>query len=156
MKKRTKRTVSFLLLLGILLGSLVSCGGDTEEKEFVSEELPKQLEEAGAFSEKLEELEEEILLQLFEMDEEKVSACAGFASTGLTAEEVAVFEMTDEQAAKDGEALLKAHWEYQKESNVDYRPQEMPKLEKAVIERRGKTLLFLVAADYEAAGTVLK
>ena len=80
---------------------------------------------------------------------------AGFASTGLTAEEVAVFEMADEASAKDAEGLLQTHLDYQIEANEDYRPQEMPKLEKAVVARRGKTLLFLVAADYAAAERVL-
>lgn len=143
------------LALAILLAVGLTACGDRGEKGFDPETTPKALMDAGAFSEELEELEEVILLRLYELDESKVASSAGFASTGLTAEEVAVFEMTDEAAAKDAEALLQAHLEYQKESNVDYRPKEMPKLDKAVIQRRGRTLLFLVAADYEAAEKVL-
>lgn len=153
MKRTGKRAVAAALALTLVL-CLAACGEKTAA--FDPEATPKALMDAGAFSEELEELEEEILVRLYEMDESKVAAAAGFASTGLTAEEVAVFEMTDEQAAKDAEALLLAHLDYQKESNVDYRPQEMPKLNEAVVERRGKTLLFLVAADYSAAETVLK
>lgn len=153
MKRTKKRVIAAGLALLLALG-LAACGEKTGD--FDPKTTPKALMDAGAFSEDLEELEEVILLRLYELDESKVAAAAGFASTGLTAEEVAVFEMTDEQAAQDAEALLRAHLDYQKESNVDYRPQEMPKLEKAVVERRGKTLLFLVAADYAAAETVLK
>lgn len=153
MKTLIKRGAATVLAL-LLAVSLAACGGK-ETKEFDAESTPKALMDAGAFSEELEELEEDILLRLYELDESKVTAAAGFGSTGLTAEEVAVFEMTDEQAAEDAELLLQAHLEYQIESNVDYRPKEMPKLEKAVVERRGKTLLFLVAADYEAANSAL-
>ncbi len=153
MKTLIKRGAAAVLAL-LLAVSLAACGGK-ETKEFDAESTPKALMDAGAFSEELEELEEDILLRLYELDESKVTAAAGFGSTGLTAEEVAVFEMTDEQAAEDAELLLQAHLEYQIESNVDYRPKEMPKLEKAVVERRGKTLLFLVAADYEAANRAL-
>lgn len=153
MKTLIKRGAATVLAL-LLAVSLAACGGK-ETKEFDAESTPKALMDAGAFSEELEELEEDILLRLYELDESKVTAAAGFGSTGLTAEEVAVFEMTDEQAAEDAELLLQAHLEYQIESNVDYRPKEMPKLEKAVVERRGKTLLFLVAADYEAANRAL-
>lgn len=152
---RTGRTRALCAILALMLLALTACGGDGA-RAFDPEKTPKALMDAGAFSEELEELEEDILLRLYELDESKVAAAAGFASTGLTAEEVAVFEMTDEAAAKEAEALLQAHLDYQIESNVDYRPQEMPKLEKAVVERRGKTLLFLVAADYSAAESVLK
>lgn len=153
MKTAGNRVIAAALALMLALG-LAACGKGAAG--FEADATPKALMDAGAFSEELEELEEVILLRLYELDESKVAASSGFASTGLTAEEVAVFEMTDEQAAKEAEALLQAHLEYQKESNVDYRPQEMPKLDKAVVERRGKTLLFLVAADYAAAETVLK
>lgn len=154
MKHGMRRALA--LALALLLASALSACGEKTAKEFDPETTPKALMDAGAFSEELEELEEVILLRLYELDESKVAASAGFASTGLTAEEVAVFEMTDEQAAKDAEALLQTHLEYQKESNVDYRPKEMPKLEKAVVERRGRTLLFLVAADYAAAEKTLQ
>lgn len=153
MKRAGSRMIAAILVLVLALVP-VACGKDTA-KEFDAKVTPKALMDAGAFSEELEELEEVILLRLYELDESKVAASAGFASTGLTAEEVAVLEMTDEAAAKDAEALLQARLEYQKESNEDYRPQEMPKLEKAVIQRRGKTLLFLVAADYAAAEKAL-
>lgn len=154
MKKGLKRGLA-VLFAALAVLNLAACGG-TGEKPFQAETTPKALMDAGAFSEELEKLEEVILLRLYELDESKVAASAGYASTGLTAEEVAVFEMTDEQAAKEAEGQLKAHLDYQIEANVDYRPQEMPKLEKAVIRRRGKTLLFLVAADYTAAESALK
>lgn len=153
MKRMTGRVGAAALAL-LLAVSLTACG-EKAAKEFDAAKTPKALMDAGAFSEELEELEEDVLLRLYELDESKVAACAGVASTGLTAEEAAVFEMVDETAAKEAEELLRAHLDYQIESNEDYRPQEMPKLEKAVVERRGKTLLFLVAADYAAAQTVL-
>lgn len=153
MKQRRKEGLA--VVLGLLLAvSLTACGGEKAET-FSAKDTPKALMDAGAFSEDLEELEDVILLGLYQLDESKVTAAAGFGSTGLTAEEVAVFEMADEQAAKEAEDLLRAHLDYQIESNEDYRPQEMPKLEKAVVERRGKTLLFLVAADYSAAEQAL-
>lgn len=154
MKRMTGRVGAAALAL-LLAVSLAACG-EKAAKEFDAAATPKALVDAGVFSEELEALEEDVLLRLYELDESKVTACTGFASTGLTAEEVAVFEMVDETAAKEAEELLQAHLDYQVESNEEYRPQEMPKLEKAVVERRGNTLLFLVAADYAAAQTVLK
>lgn len=151
----TKTRLIAVLLAALLCLGLAACGERVGAAPFAADKTPRALMDAGAFSEDLEALEEVILLRLYELDEEKVVKAAGFASTGLTAEEVAVFEMADEQAAKDAEELLRAHLDYQVEANEDYRPQEMPKLEKAVVARRGRTLLFLVAADYAAAEKAL-
>lgn len=153
--KKTKARVIAGLLAALLCLGLAACGEKAETSVFEVDKTPKALMDAGVFSEELEELEEVILLRLYELDEDKVEKSAGFASTGLTAEEVAVFVMADEQSAKDAEALLQAHLDYQIEANEDYRPQEMPKLDKAMIQRRGKTLLFLVANDYAAAEKTL-
>lgn len=154
MKMTRKQMVSALLAALLCLG-LAACGEKTEVSPFEADKTPRALMDAGAFSDELEELEETVLLQLYELDESKVTKAVGFASTGLTAEEVAVFEMADEQAAQDAEELLQARLEYQIEANEDYRPNEMPKLDKAVIRRRGSTLLFLVANDYAAAEKAL-
>lgn len=153
MRKHRKRGLTAVLGLVLAL-ELAACGESV--KPFDPEGTTRALIGAGAFSEELERLDTDILLRFYELDESKVTAAVGYASTGLTAEEAAVFEMTDEAAAKEAEGALKAHLDYQIESNEDYRPQEMPKLEKAVVERRGKTLLFLVAADYPAAEQALK
>ena len=154
MRKNEKGVWAAALALLLALG-LTACG-EKGPQPFEAEKTAGALIEAGAFSEELERLDTDILLRLYELDESEVTAAVGFGSTGLTAEDAAVCEMTDEAAAKEAEGALKAHLDYQIESNEDYRPQEMPKLEKAVVERRGNTLLFLVAADYSAAESVLK
>ena len=43
----------------------------------------------------------------------------------------------------------------QKEALADYQPQEVSKLENAILEAKGDTLLLVVAADDQAARTAL-
>lgn len=141
-------------MLAVLLAlCLCACAG---KAPFDPEETTGALlAQPGVFSEELERLEDPVTLKLYGLEEDKVEALAGYGSTGATAEEAAVFRFVDEASAQAAMEQVQAHWEYMKESNVDYRPQEMPKLEKAVMERRGNTVLYLVAADYEAAQKVL-
>lgn len=150
MKRWGRLALSTLLCL-----VLAACGGG-EKAPFDPETTARALvSEPGVFSEELERLEDPVTLKLYGLEEDKVEALAGYGSTGATAEEAAVFRFVDEASAQAAMEQVQAHWEYMKESNVDYRPQEMPKLEKAVMERRGNTVLYLVAADYEAAQKAL-
>jgi hypothetical protein len=52
-------------------------------------------------------------------------------------------------------AAIKDYQESQIESNQSYRPQEISKLENAVLMVRKTAILFLVAADLDAAESVL-
>lgn len=151
---------------------LAACGGSREP--FDPEETTRALvAEPGVFSEELERLETIIAVRQYALERyqsprwdkappigyEQGGAgelrVAAYRSTGATAEEVAVMAFPSEDQAKEYEAWAPTYLEEQREANVDYRPQETPKLEGALLQRRGSTVLILVAADYEAAGKVL-
>lgn len=143
-----------LILAAALCVSLTACG--EKKTPFDPEETTKALMEApGVFSETLERLDGVITQAQYGLGDYLEVEAVAYRSTGATAEEAAVIRFGSEEDAKDYETKAAAYLEEQREANVDYRPQEMPKLDKAVVERRGNTFLILVAADYDAAEPVL-
>lgn len=167
-----------LILAAALTLSLSACGG--EKAPFDPwETTAALLKTQGVFSEELERLDTAIAVQQYalgsylSLEQSKYAghlpeptaqygrggredlAVVAYRSTGATAEEVAVIRFGSEEDAKDYESKAESYLEEQREANVDYRPQEMPKLENAVVERRGATILILVAADYQAADPIL-
>lgn len=169
MKRWGRLALSTLLCL-----VLAACGGG-EKAPFDPETTARALvSEPGVFSEELERLDTVIAVRQYVLEDyltpEQAAAepseptgqygggalrVAAYRSTGATAEEVAVMAFADEDQAREYEAWAPTYLEEQREANVDYRPQEMPKLDDAVIRRQGRSVLILVAADYEAAGKVL-
>lgn len=163
-----------LALAALLCLALAACGGG-ERAPFDPETTARALvSEPGVFSEELERLDTVIAVRQYGLEnyltEEQAALepaeptgqygggalrVAAYRSTGATAEEVAVMAFADEDQAKEYEAWLPSYLEEQREANVDYRPKEMPKLDGALIQRRGNAVLLLVAADHEAAGKVL-
>lgn len=143
-----KKSVFGMSLALVLL--LSACGGG-EKPYSVKDTSLALLEAEGVFSEELVALERAVFVPFLGIDGEKLDVGEVYVSSGSTAEELAVLEFASEDDAVTAVAQLEEHLDSQKESNENYRPQEMPKLDKAVIRRRKNTLLFLVADDYEAA-----
>lgn len=161
------------ILAALCCLSLAACGGGGGAPFDPEATTAALVSEPGVFSEELERLETVIAQRQYSLegylstrqrkyppegyeqgrlDEVRVAA---YRSTGATAEEVAVIAFADEDQAKEYEAWAPTYLDEQREANVDYRPQEMPKLDDALIRRRGSTVLILVAADYQAAEKAL-
>lgn len=144
-----KKLIALALTLTLFL---TACGG---KEPFDPSAAAQALNASDAFSETLEEMDKSMFTRYFALDEASITDGVAYASTGATAEEFAVLVFVDDHAAQKGEAAMKTHVADLLEANRDYRPNDVPKLEKAQVERRGNTLLLLVANDYDAAGKAL-
>ena len=76
-------------------------------------------------------------------------------STMATPEEIAVFQTDAALSAEQLTALAQARLDRQKESYASYAPQEMPKIESAVVRTCGNYVIVVVCADNAMAQTIL-
>ena len=153
-----KRLLPLTLMLCLIL-SLTSCSPKQSKLPF-PQSLPQTLLESDVFSEPLEPLDTELIWMLYGLDmsglePEQLTSAAAHRSSGATCEELALLTFTDESAAKTALNTLDLYVTAQILSNKDYRPGEVSKLENAVLEQRGGSVLLLVAADYESAHHLL-
>lgn len=78
-----------------------------------------------------------------------------YRSSGATCEELSLLTFADEAAAQTAANVLDLYITAQIQTNRDYRPKEIPKLEQVFLECRGCTVLLMVANDYEATYNLL-
>lgn len=135
---------------------LAACGGKGGEGAAFSPDDAKALLDSGAFSEALESIDRETACALYGIDEATVTGAAVYGSTGTTAEELAIFTLQDEEAAKAALTALGYRVEDRKEAMADYIPGEVVKLDKAVLEQRGTSVLLVIANDYAPVEERLK
>lgn len=157
MKKLLHMTLVLALLLGL---SACAKGGDNDAPPLYGTYHVAALVEAGAFSEELEELDGDTAFMLYkladyELEREDLKDCAVLRSAGATCEEAAVLVFTSADKAKTAKGALEDYVQGQIEANTDYRPAEIPKLEEALVDVRGETLLLAVANDREAVEQTL-
>ena len=77
-------------------------------------------------------------------------------SAGATCEEAAVLILDSEDAAQTTMTALDGYIQNQIDTNKDYRPEEIPKLESAWTSARENTVLLVVAEDVNAAMDAVK
>ena len=155
-----KKLISLALSLVCVLG-LAACGPKEAPAKAYEITAPVAMQEAGAFSESLEPLDAEVAFMLyhlgdFDLTPEDLTDCAVLRSSGATCEESAVLVLADEAKAAKAAEALKVYVEAQIQENTDYRPAEIPKLEKALVDQQGSTVLLVVSNDMDAANSVLK
>lgn len=144
-----KKIIPFALILCLLAG----CGGG-KQASYDTKETPDALFDSGAFSEDLEQIDTDIACEIYGIDEAQLDDCAVYLST-VAAEEIAVFKFKTEQQAEAAFPLLQQHQTAQTLAYGSYQPLEVPKLENAILSRRGATLLYVVANDAKAAQAAL-
>ena len=149
-----RRWIAALTAALALCLTLTACGGGGEEQGAYDLTLPQTLIDAGAFSEALEPLDADLVSSYYGLEAQPQEA-AVYASTGATAETAAVLCFADEDAAASAVTALETWIADQKDACRDYLPAELPKLDDAILERAGTTVLLVVANDYDRAQTAL-
>ena len=152
-----KRILSIPAALFMFVLLLAACGGGSEMKPLPgSEELAKTLTDSGVFEDELEAVDPEIASLLYGLaPEDGIELQSWFSASGGTAEEFSLFFCQDDAALAAAKKTAEARLENQKRTFGDYAPNEVPKLEGAVIRSRDKVLVVCVAADPEKAAKLL-
>lgn len=149
-----KKWISFGATLALVLALAACSGGSKAAAEYDPAATSAALLDSGAFSETLEPLDADLVPDLYGLEVAPDEA-AVYTSTGATAEEVAVMKFADQSAADAALTALETRVADQKEACQDYLPAEMPKLEQAVVKESGKSVLLLVASDYDKGQSAL-
>ena len=151
-----KKLICAVLCCLFLLGG---CGTAQPEKEvsFPVAVTTQTLLDSGAFSEQLEELELDIAVMLFWLEGEAADyeGSKVYCSTGATSEMAAVISVRDAERVEAVKTALDNWVASQIEAETNYRPAEAEKLENAIVEARGSSVLLVVAADWEKAQAVV-
>ena len=153
-----KKLIVLCMLLSVVLSG-VGCGAKEVSNPY-SVDCVQALVDGGVFSEELEVLEGDIPFALYVLADvgltlQDLKECAAVRSAGGTCEEAAVLVFADEGKAAAALEGMGHYLTAQIESNRNYRPNEIPKLEGAYLEQRGESVLFVVPADRGAMEAVL-
>ena len=165
-----------VLVLG--LGIMTACGGSTDdgnaggnnsqetssdssdtagaELDFETKELADSIFERGEFKDDLAELSSDVALErLYALDSSKIEDSSFYTNTNATAEEIAVIKVNDPAYVQTVIEAYNQRVAEQKEACENYLPDEMPKLNDAVIESQGNYVVLCISMDSENAREII-
>lgn len=131
-------------------------GTDTQMSK-TSQEIADAVLAGGTFSENLQPLSQQVALnRLYAIDEELIENSAFYTNSQATAEEIAVIKVKSADHVSEVKESFAARVEDQKTACTDYLPDEIPKLEKAVIYENGNYIILCISVDSDKAKTVVE
>lgn len=150
------RRGNLLLPLVLAVGLLLSaCGGGEQVKPYDPAAVEEALLASDAFTQALDSLDGEIACRMYGVDAAGVTGCVAYASLSAGSEGFAVMTFRDEKAAAAALEALEDYIEGEKEAQKSYQPDEVPKLDSAILNQQGASVVLVVAADTGAAQSAL-
>ncbi len=140
----------FCVLLALLL--LAGCAGSAVEINVI--DAITKLHDGLVFDDIMSDMDTAAITRVFALTESGVVSAAGYISTGATAEEIFVIEAVEGKT----QAVLDAiddHLDYMISGYSSYGPEEVPKLQAAVVETHGNYIFFCVCKDTAQAKTLI-
>lgn len=138
-----RRIVSGWIGIMLIVSLLSGCAGRRDAIEIDIHGLSSELLSQIAFVDELNAVGESVIDRIYGI-EDYVQAEV-YIGSGATAEEIAVFEFADTESAADGLQLALERIEDQKADYEAYIPEEVKKLDRAVVKRYGRYVVVCVS-----------
>lgn len=138
--------------LGVAMLMTAACG---KTKEISAEDVSAKLLSDISYTDELAEIDLETAQMLFYLDDAQITGAKIYESSGATAEEIAVFECASSDDADKVMTAMQTRVEEQKESFRDYVPEELLKLDDAVLVKSRNVVVLSVSGDAETARKII-
>lgn len=146
-----KKKILAALIAAVTL-TFSGCGSKSEP-EINIDDLAADLASGVAFDDELSLIDDGMITMVYDTDVFEDAVL--YMGSGATAEEIAVFACEDKTAAAGALDEAKAHIESQIVSYEDYVPEEVQRLEEAIVRQEGRYVIVVVTADTDAAEKVI-
>ena len=145
MKKHIKL---FVILAAILL--LVSCG---KKDEIINAELSRALSENASFDERLTQIDTDTAEKRYMLNSKDYNEITAYTGTASVCDEYVIIKTSNPEGVAE---KLKKYIESKKKIYESYRPNEVYKLDNAVIEQYKDAVVMIVTDDTLNAVEVYK
>lgn len=144
-----KKIIAVILTVVLVLAS--GCAKKDSGLKVDAVTTADQITRSLKFTDQMSPVDDSTALQLFELDKNLLQKWKVYESTGATAEEVAVFDANNADAAQKVKVSVEQRIANQKASFADYQPIEMKKLKEPILIAVGNSVILCVTNDNNAA-----
>lgn len=146
------KKIFLLTLLLLLLVCLMACNSASADLSNVSAaKMADSVKESITFVDDMFNIKNEMVPDFYNLPDGVTELKVFMSSSGATAEELAIFKCDSAQTAEAVVKSCEKRIEALKEKFEDYIPEELVKIENAVIEKRDVFVMFVCADSTDSA-----
>ena len=142
---------SIIALLAVLCFTFLAGCGQKKAVSIDVSKLADELKNTVQFSDSMEEISEAAFANKYNIDASDIAVKKVYVGSGATAEEIAVFEAKDEEAAGRIMTAVNSHIEEQIHEYTNYSPDELKKLSDPVKIQTGKYVILCISDHNDTA-----
>ena len=141
------------VMLAAMMAAMLLTSCNEQPKDVDISALASQIVGEVSFDDSLSEIDDDMISMLYSID--GYTDAVLYKGSGATAEEVAIFKMETTDDAKEALEEAQAHIQSQIESYESYIPEEVSRLEDAIVRQDGCYVCVVVSGDSAAAEKLL-
>ena len=141
------------VMLAAMMAAMLLTSCNEQPKDVDISALTSQIVGEVSFDDSLSEIDDDMISMLYSID--GYTDAVLYKGSGATAEEVAFFKMETTDDAKEALEEAQAHIQSQIESYESYIPEEVSRLEDAIVRQDGCYVSVVVSGDSAAAEKLL-
>ena len=141
------------VMLAAMMAAMLLTSCNEQPKDVDISALASQIVGEVSFDDSLSEIDDDMISMLYSID--GYTDAVLYKGSGATAEEVAIFKMETTVDAKAALEEAQAHIQSQIESYESYIPEEVSRLEDAIVRQDGYYVSVVVSGDSAAAEKLL-
>lgn len=148
-----KKLLAIGMVLTFITGMFGACANKDSAKEIQLEDVCTEILSKVKFDEEPQLADDSVALALYNIDPSEVEEFRVYMTSGAYVDEVSVWKSSNRQAVTD---KIRARIAEQKDSYLDYKAEEVPKLDQAVIYESGDYVVCCITSDAENAKQVIE
>lgn len=149
-----KKLLICLCVIAMIL-CLSACGGGGS-KSVDLEKLAQELLDSGAFTDVMSKPAENVPAMIYGYNAADVEQCVMYYGTGATAEEIFLVKTTGSEASERLQQLCQTRVQNQQGAFENYVPEELPKLQSAVIGTAGDYAVLVISNDSATCQSIVE
>lgn len=141
-----------LLLSIVVIVLSVSCFSGCSNTEIDADVVSNGILNDVSFAEQLQPTSESIALKRLGINDSDVEECIAYTSTNAVVDEFAVIKALNTESVQ---SAIEEHISTQKQTYSSYAPNEVAKLDSAIVEIAGDYVIYVVSMDNAAAANII-
>ena len=144
-KKIIMVVIAAIVVIALIIGLVIWINRDNANIQIDINVLGERILESGAFSDELDKIDSEIVMNSYGFTSDEISSLISFQGSGATSEEIVILQVNDKSNLNSVKEKINTRLAERKEAFEDYLPEEVFKIDNHILEVKGKYVIMCIS-----------